>query len=262
MDTPILYTRDLTIGYRSGKKETPVLNGLNIELRRGEMVSLIGSNGVGKSTLLRTLTGVQYPLSGDVFIEGRPVARLSNKELARKLGIVYTDRTLAGALTVEELVTLGRQPYTGFLGRLSREDRLIATEAIDRVGIGAKRHRHLATLSDGERQKAMIAKALAQQTPIIIMDEPTAFLDAASRLETMALLRHLAADEGKAILLSTHDIAPALDLSDRIWMARADRRFICGTPRQLSSSPEGLPSLFEGRKVRFDPAASDFKACL
>lgn len=262
MAQPVLYTRDLTIGYRSGKKETPVLAALNIGLNRGEMVSLIGSNGVGKSTLLRTLTGVQYPLSGEVAIDGRPVARWSNKELARKLGIVYTDRTLAGALTVEELVSLGRQPYTGLLGRLSREDRLIAAEAIDLVGIGDKRHRHIAALSDGERQKAMIAKALAQQTPIIIMDEPTAFLDAASRLETMALLRHLAADQGKAILLSTHDIAPALDLSDRIWMIRGDGRFLCGTPAQLSSSPDGLPSLFEGRNVRFDPAASDFKACL
>lgn len=262
MDQPALHARDLTIGYRSGRRETPVLSGLNLDLRRGEMVSLIGSNGVGKSTLLRTLTGVQYPLKGEVCIDGIPVGEIPPKELARKLGIVYTDRTLAGALTVEELVSLGRQPYTGFLGRLSREDRRIVAEAIDRVGVWDKRGSHLATLSDGERQKAMIAKALAQQTPIIIMDEPTAFLDAASRLETMALLRHLADNEDKAILLSTHDIAPALDLSDRIWMIRGDRSFSAGTPAQLSTSPQGLPSLFEGRNVRFDPDTADFKACL
>lgn len=261
MDRPILITSNLTIGYISGRKRTAVLGGLNLSLGRGEMVSLIGSNGVGKSTLLRTLTGVQFPLAGDVLIDGRPASGLSPKELSRKLGIVYTDRTLAGALTVEELVSLGRQPYTGFLGRLGREDRRVTAEAMERVGISSKRHSYLAELSDGERQKAMIAKALAQQTPIIIMDEPTAFLDAASRLETMALMRRLAHDENKAILLSTHDIAPALDLSDRVWMIKTDGTLKCGTPAQLAASPDGLPALFSGRKVRFDPNASDFKAC-
>lgn len=262
MDNPVLLTRSLAVGYRSGRAATTVLAGLDLQLRQGELVSLLGSNGVGKSTLLRTLTGAQPPIAGEVIIGGKPVSKIPAKELARLLGIVYTDRTLAGALTVEELVSLGRQPYTGFFGRLSPDDRAEVSRAMDLAGISHKRADYIASLSDGERQKAMIAKALAQQTPIIIMDEPTAFLDAASRLETMALLHSLTADEGKAILLSTHDIAPALDLSDRVWMVRPDGSVKCGTPAALAADPDGLPALFEGRNVRFDPAASDFKACL
>lgn len=260
MSTPILITRGLTAGYRSGRAATPVLSGLDLELRRGEMVSLLGSNGIGKSTLLRTLTGVQHPLEGDIEIDGRPIGGYSVKELARTLGIVYTDRTLAGALTVEELVGLGRHPYTGFFGRLDRDDRDIVERAMERVGITRKRNDHVGRLSDGERQKAMIAKALAQQPPIIIMDEPTAFLDAASRIETMALLHELATCENKAILLSTHDIAPAIDLSHRLWIVKADRTLLAGTPDELTTRPDGLPSLFAGRDVSFDPSARDFKA--
>lgn len=256
----ILTTRGLTAGYRSGRKATPVLSGLNLDLHRGEIVSLLGSNGIGKSTLLRTLTGVQYPLAGTIEIDRRPITDYTVRQLARTLGIVYTDRTLAGALTVEELVGLGRHPYTGFFGRLDSDDRRIVARAMERVGISHKRGDHLARLSDGERQKAMIAKALAQQTPIIIMDEPTAFLDAASRIETMSLLRDLADDDNKAILLSTHDIAPAIDLSHRLWIVKADRTLIAGSPDELTVRPDGLPSLFDGRGVAFDPAARDFKA--
>lgn len=259
-DPVILTARGLTAGYRSGRSATPVLSGLNLDLRRGEMVSLLGSNGIGKSTLLRTLTGVQSPLAGTIEIDGSPLAGYTVRQLARTLGIVYTDRTLAGALTVEELVGLGRHPYTGFFGRLSSDDRRIVARAMERAGIAHKRGEHLARLSDGERQKTMIAKALAQQTPIIIMDEPTAFLDAASRIETMSLLHDLATDDNKAILLSTHDIAPAIDLSHRLWIVKADHTLVDGTPDELTARTDGLPSLFDGRGVTFDPAARDFKA--
>lgn len=256
----ILTTRGLAVGYRSGDKTSTVLSGLDLELHQGEMVSLLGSNGIGKSTLLRTLTGVQPPIEGEIGIEGKPLASYNVKQLARTLGIVYTDRTLAGALTVEELVGLGRHPYTGFFGRLDGDDRRVVAEAMERVGIAHKRNEHLARLSDGERQKAMIAKALAQQTPIIIMDEPTAFLDAASRIETMSLLHDLAAGDNKAILLSTHDVAPAIDLSHRLWIVKADHTLLAGTPEELTRRSDGLPALFAGRNVTFDPAARDFKA--
>lgn len=261
MPRPVLLTtRGLTVGYRSGHSDTAILSGLNLDLCRGEMVSLLGSNGIGKSTLLRTLTGVQYPLAGTVEVGGRPITAYTVRQLARTIAIVYTDRTHAGALTVKELVSLGRHPHTGFFGRLGSDDRRLVTNAMERVGISHKRDEHLARLSDGERQKAMIAKALAQQTPIIIMDEPTAFLDAASRIETMSLLHDLAAHDNKAILLSTHDIAPAIDLSHRLWIVKADRTLLSGSPSELIRRPDGLPDLFAGRGVTFDPDARDFKA--
>ncbi len=259
---PILHTNDLTIGYIQGKSHKAVLNGLNLHLHCGEVVSLLGSNGAGKSTLLRTISGVQHPLSGDVILQDKTISDFSPRQMARLMGIVYTDRTLAGGLTVEELVSLGRQPYTGFFGRLDKSDRQIVSHAISTVGIERKRNSHLAELSDGERQKAIIAKALAQQTPIIIMDEPTAFLDAASRLETMALLHRLAHDEGKAILLSTHDISPALAMSDSLWMIRPDRVVLTGTPEELAMRDDGLKELFSNRKVEFDPLVGDYRGQL
>ncbi len=146
---PTLYTHDLTIGYFQGKSQKAVLSGLNLQLRRGEVVSLLGSNGAGKSTLLRTISGVQYPLSGNVVLNGKTIASYSPRQMAKMMGIVYTDRTLAGGLTVEELVSLGRQPYTGFFGRLDNADREIVAQAISTVGIERKRDTHLAELSDG-----------------------------------------------------------------------------------------------------------------
>ncbi len=258
----IITTAALSVGYRHGRKTAAVLSGLNLELRRGELVSLLGSNGMGKSTLLRTLTGSQPPLAGEITIDGTPLRRLSARQLAKTVAIVYTDHTRAGALTVTELVALGRQPYTGFFGRLDSDDREIVADAIARTGISHKADTPLARLSDGERQKAMIAKALAQATPVIIMDEPTAFLDAASRIETMALLHTLSREQDKAILLSTHDVAPAMALSDRLWVVNADGEMVSGTPERLALAGDGLAGLFDRRPVEFDPMAGDFRGLI
>ena len=173
----ILSTHNLSIGYQKGKSSTIVLKNLNISLKRGSLVALVGANGIGKSTLLRTITSNQLPIEGYVTLNGKRFDEISKKELSKLLSIVNTDRTRAGGLTVRELVSLGRQPYTGFLGILDSNDRQIVETAMQNAGIAHKADSFLAELSDGERQKTMIAKALAQNTPVIILDEPTAFLD-------------------------------------------------------------------------------------
>lgn len=155
---------------------------------REELTCLLGPNGAGKSTLLRTLSAFQLPLEGELWLEGRPLRDYSEREKSRKIGVVLTDKTQAGGLTVYELVSLGRQPHTGFWGRLNREDHKLVEEALTAVGISHKAANYVAELSDGERQKVMIAKALVQECPLILLDEPTAFLDVVSRIEIMTLL--------------------------------------------------------------------------
>ena len=201
----ILTARELAVGYRNGSQTTTLLSGLNLNLEKGKLVALLGQNGAGKSTLLRALTCDERPLAGSIEVNGRDLLEMSQKDRSRIIGLVSTERIQAGALTVTELVGLGRQPHTGFLGRLDDEDRAIIQQSMADAGIISKANDYMASLSDGERQKAMIARALAQQTPIIILDEPTAFLDVASRIETMRLLQTLAHDRGKAVLLSSHD---------------------------------------------------------
>ena len=258
MAQAMLSTIELSVGYRNGNRVNEVLGLLNLSLYAGELVCLLGANGIGKSTLLRTISGIQPALRGTIEINGRDLTDYSSKELSKLIGIVYTDRTLAGALTVEELVSLGRQPYTGFFGRLDAEDRQVVADAIESVGMSHKTHDYVATLSDGERQKAMIARALAQETPIIILDEPTAFLDVASRIETMQLLRQLAQSQQKAILLSTHDVGLSLPLTDRLWLVTADSTVIEGTTKQLIADGT-LNNLFPGRNVAFDSSVMDFR---
>lgn len=254
----MLSTIDLTVGYRNGNRVAEVLKHLNVSLHAGELVCLLGANGIGKSTLLRTISGVQPAMKGVIEINGNDLNTYSSKELSKLIGIVYTDRTLAGALTVKELVSLGRQPYTGFFGRLDAEDRKIVDDAIEAVGMNHKSHDYVATLSDGERQKAMIARALAQETPIIILDEPTAFLDVASRIETMQLLRQLAMSQQKTVLLSTHDVGLSLPLTDRLWLVTANSKVIEGTTEQLITNGT-LNNLFPNRNITFDSTAMDFR---
>lgn len=255
----ILKTENLAVGYRSGKAETAVLTGLNLTLPEGTMTVLIGGNGAGKSTLLRTLSGAQAPLLGNIEIIGKRLGELSIVERARVVALVYTDRTLTEGLTVRELVGLGRQPYTGFFGRLSSDDRRIVAEAMEAVGIGHKADEFTSMLSDGERQKAMIARALAQQTPLIILDEPTAFLDVASRLEVIALLRRLVSDEGKTVLLSSHDLAPSLAAADRLWVVDSERGSVAEGDKEAVIASGVMDKVFPGERVRFDAAANDYR---
>lgn len=254
---PILKTHNLNIGYRNGSSAVEVANDINIALYQGELVCLIGANGTGKSTLLRTLAASQRPLAGSVTIDGSDVLSLSRKRLSRMLAIVNTDSTQAGGLTVRELVALGRHPHTGWFGRLTKSDSKAVDTAMLSVGITDKANRFMAELSDGERQKAMIAKALAQDTPIIFLDEPTAFLDIASKISAMQLLHELAHRTGKAILLSSHDIAQVLTFADRLIAIDGSHSICCG-PTDDMVLQGAMSRLFIGNNIDFDPSTCNF----
>jgi len=253
----IFSTHDLAVGYRNGKNEVTLLRGLNLSLHKGKLVALLGQNGAGKSTLLRALTCDERPLSGTIEVNGKNLLEMSQKDRSRLIGLVSTERIQAGALTVTELVGLGRQPHTGFLGRLDDEDREIVRQAMDQSGIISKADDYVASLSDGERQKAMIARALAQQTPIIILDEPTAFLDVASRIETMRLLQTLAHEQGKAVLLSSHDISQSLMLADELWLITTDRQVLTGSTQELVAQG-AMNHLFTNQSIHFNPQILDY----
>lgn len=205
-------TNRLTVGYRGHR----VVEDISLSLPCGRLVCLLGPNGAGKSTLLRTLCGFQPPIAGTVTISGSDITTMSAAEVARLVSVVLTDRPLTPSLTAAEMVGMGRAPYTGFWGRLSDEDRRLVSEAMQTVGIAPLATRRMGRLSDGERQKVMIAKAMAQHTPVIVLDEPTAFLDYPSKVAVMKTLARLAHDEGKTILMSTHDLELAAQLGDEL----------------------------------------------
>lgn len=205
-------TNRLTVGYRGHR----VVEDISLSLPCGRLVCLLGPNGAGKSTLLRTLCGFQPPIEGTVTISGSDITTMSAAEVARLVSVVLTDRPLTPSLTAVEMVGMGRAPYTGFWGRLSDDDRRLVSEAMQTVGIAPLATRRMGQLSDGERQKVMIAKALAQHTPVIVLDEPTAFLDYPSKVAVMKTLARLAHDESKTILMSTHDLELAAQLGDEL----------------------------------------------
>ena len=229
----IIEGKDVAIGYKASQQHVFIHQHLNFQLHAGELVCLLGSNGVGKSTLLRTLSGSQPLLYGQLILLQKSIEKYTEHQLAQTIGVVFTDKTFAGGLTVSELVALGRQPHTGFFGKLNNYDKEVIEHAIVSTGLKSKASRYMAELSDGERQKAMIAKALVQECPVILLDEPTAFLDVVSRIEIMNLLHHLAVKENKAILMSTHDIEQALILSDRLWLMSPECGIKSGTTEDL-----------------------------
>ena len=205
---------NLTIGYVGHV----LVSDVSAAVTPGSLVCLLGRNGIGKSTLLRTMAGLQLPMSGSVLVDDIDISTLSLGERAHYIGIVLSSHTDSEEMSVSELVALGRSPYTGFFGKLSAADRHIVDRSLSLVGISHLAARRVVTLSDGERQKSMIARTLAQQTPIILLDEPTAFLDFPSSVEVFRLLRRLAHEEQKTILMTCHDIQLALRMADCIWL--------------------------------------------
>lgn len=201
----------LSVGYTASQA---LVSDVNVELQSGQLHCLIGRNGIGKSTLLKTLTGFLPKLSGNLLLDGQGIETFTQQALARKISIVLTQKPDVQNLTVAEVIGLGRSPYTGFFGKLRVRDCAVVDDAIRSVGIEPLRDRMIQTLSDGERQKVMIAKALAQETPIILLDEPTAFLDFPSKAETFQLLRSMAHEKDKLIVLSTHDLELAVRFAD------------------------------------------------
>ena len=255
---PILQAHELCIGYKKGSKsETKVAGPLQLEVYPGQLVCLLGPNGAGKSTLIRTLAGLQPMLKGTVSITGESIFQIKPAEIARKLSMVLTDRIRTGNLNVHSLVALGRYPYTGWLGTLSTADKRIISWAIEATKTAAFLHRKMDQLSDGENQKVMLARALAQDTPLIILDEPTAHLDLPNRIELMRLLHQLARQTNKAILLSTHELDLALQAGDQLWLLDADGKMKQGVPEDLVLDGS-FEAAFDKAGFQFDKATGTF----
>ena len=250
--------RDLSIGYPDKHNTKRVAEHLNASIHSGELTCLLGTNGVGKSTLLRTLSAFQPPLGGTIDLLDRPLSTYDDRQLATVIGVVLTEKSDIRNMTVEELVGLGRSPYTGFWGTLKESDRRIVHEAIARVRIEPLTQRMVHTLSDGERQKVMIAKALAQETPIIFLDEPTAFLDFPSKVEVMQLLHNLTHTLQKTVFMSTHDLELALQISDKIWLMDRANGIAIGTPEDLSLEGK-LSSFFSRKGITYDTETGFFR---
>ena len=253
----ILTTQHLTIGYSKKGKTDVIQSELNLQLRSGELVCLIGPNGSGKSTLLRTLTGLQKPLSGKTSIDGKEISKLKQLEKALLIALVLTERVDIENATVYNLVSLGRHPHSNWWGNITEKEDLIIREAIEMVHLEHKIHQNINELSDGERQRAMIAKALAQNTPIIMLDEPTAHLDLPNRVEIMLLLHKLAHKTDKAILLSTHELDIALQAADRIWLISSEKGVECGVPEDMVFNGN-FNRAFESKSYVFNAANGNF----
>ena len=245
-----------SIGYKESHKDKVVKSGINLSADRGDIVALLGSNGIGKSTLLRSIVGIQPLLDGVIQYKQRPMSSYSKSEWSRMVSYVSTDSIMVPNMTVYDVVSLGRFPYTGWLGRLRESDTQIVDEAISQVGLKDFCSREISTLSDGEKQRVMIARALAQDTEIVILDEPTAFLDLPNKYEIIYLLKRLARSMGKIILFSTHDFNIATHEVDKLWLVTSD---ICteGAPEDLMKS-RIIESLFDSQRITFDMKRGDF----
>lgn len=250
--------KDLSIGYLSKGNDKVVAEHITSTIFSGELTCLLGPNGIGKSTLLRTLTAFQPKLSGKIFIQGKEISCYSEKKLATLIGVVLTEKLDIKNMTVRELIGLGRSPYTGFWGKLNQEDENIVDKAISLVKIKDLAKRMIQTLSDGERQKVMIAKALAQETPIILLDEPTAFLDFQSKVEIMQLLHQLSRKTNKTIFLSTHDLELALQIADKIWLMDQKNGIRTGVPEDMALNGS-LSDFFVRKGIVFDQDSGLFR---
>jgi len=259
----MLSARNLSIGYpsRTGGAPRVVSGGLSLSLHRGELVCLIGPNGAGKSTLMRTLAAMQPPIGGQVLLGDADLFSLAPQERARRLAVVLTERVTAGLLTARELVGLGRHPYTDWLGRLKEEDEAAIDKALLAAAATDLAMRRVSELSDGERQRVMLARALAQEPDVLILDEITAFLDLPRRVDAMHILQRVAHLENKAVLLSSHDLDLALRTADAVWLISREGVLVTGAPEDLVLSG-AFASTFAAEGVVFDPARGSFEILL
>jgi iron complex transport system ATP-binding protein len=252
----VLKTENLCIGYRNRSSDQVVARGLYLSLHPGKLVCLVGRNGIGKSTLLRTLSKMQTPLEGEILLEGTPLKEISPNELAKRISLVLTERVPLSNLTVEELIALGRQPYTNWIGKLRREDIGRIRLAMEQSELEELSHKRCDELSDGQLQRAMICRALAQDTKIIILDEPTAHLDIQHKVETFKLLGKIARQLDRSILISTHEVQLAAQIADELWLM-TDDGIRCDTPENILND-NGLNRLFDTNSVEFDKQTMQF----
>ena len=249
-----LSLRHIALAYGS----RTLLSDVTAELHRGSLTALLGRNGTGKSTLLRTVAGLAAPAAGDILLCDRPIAALAPRQRAALVSFVTTDKVRLARLTCEEVVALGRAPYTDWIGRLRADDRTVVARALEAVGMSGFARKTMDAMSDGECQRILIARALAQDTPVLLLDEPTAFLDLPNRYELCTLLRRLAHEQRKCILFSTHELDIALSLCDAIALIDTPRLHLLPTAEMVRSGH--LERLFAGEQVAFDPAAGCVRA--
>lgn len=253
----ILKTKDLSIGYTSKKGDTTVASTINIELHKGELIGLVGANGIGKSTLLRTLTKVQSALSGDVFIHSKSINDYHSVDLAKVLSLVLTETVASKNLSVFELVALGRQPYTNWVGNLAHTDIQVVNNAISQTNLEDLKHKRCHELSDGQLQKVMIARALAQDTSLIILDEPTTHLDMYHKAYVLKLLQRLVKETNKTILFSSHEIDLAIQLCDKL-IVMTKKGIVMDTPCNLITQG-AFDDLFPKDLIVFDEKTGSFR---
>ena len=254
----LLVAKDLATGWGRRKNRTVLSSGISLRLAAGELVGLVGPNGSGKSTLLRTLIGLQVRQGGSILLCDKKIETLSPEERARNVACVFNERLDAGYFTVFDMVAFGRYPYTDARNRLSDDDRAQVEQALAAVGMTSFAHHAFGALSDGEKQKTQIARAIAQDAPILMLDEPTAFLDAPSRMEIFELARNLAHEQGKAVIVCTHEVDLALRTADELWVMDRNHRFVSGTPAYVSFSG-AIGAAFASARARFDPASGTFR---
>lgn len=253
-----LQTKGLSTGYRDRKRgERIISKDLNVSIAPGELVMFMGPNGSGKSTLMHTIAGLLPPISGEVLIGEESVAKQSIGQIAKMLSLVLTERITSATMTVEDVVSIGRYPHIGYLGKLSEYDHKLVAEAIELCNLRGMEQRTLSELSDGERQRTMIARALAQQTPLILLDEPTAHLDLPSRLDVILMLRRLAHDMKRSILVSTHELDLALSWADTIWLLDREGRLTTGAPEDLVLAGS-VEKTFGNEWLGYDSEAGEF----
>jgi len=258
MKVKTIEIRNLSIGYKTRNGINLIFKNLCADLFGGTLTCLLGANGVGKSTLLRTFAGFLNRLEGDIQILGKSIDAYSDKELACTIGVVLTERPVISDLNVTELIGLGRSPHTGFWGRLNTIDDTVVKNVISQIKIEELAGRQVSTLSDGEWQKVMIAKTLAQETPIICLDEPTAFLDFPSKVDIMHLLLNLTRSAGKTVFLTTHDIELALQIADTLWLMDKKTGITVGTPDELRLNGS-IEKFFQCDGVEFDRGSGFFR---
>jgi iron complex transport system ATP-binding protein len=258
MSENLLYTNNLGIGYSEKNSQKLLHQHLNLALKPGELICMMGPNGAGKSTLIKTLAGFIPVQEGDAFIKDKSIRTLKEKDISQLVSVVLTEKLTIEDFTVSQLVSLGRYPYTGFFGRLNNEDQRIIDVAIEETGLEPFSNRKLSQLSDGEKQKAMIAKALAQETPIMILDEPTAFLDLPGRIEIMRLLRQLTVQKNKGILVTTHDLEQTLRFADKLWLIAQGKEMVCGAPEDMLLQGF-IESFFAREGILFDTHTGCFR---
>ena len=260
MDNFILLIENLSTGYLlSGRRQKVLHADLNTFVKSGELIAVLGPNGAGKSTFLSTLSGFLSPLDGKVFVKAKDISKMNRRDISHEIAVVLTDKIDDRYLTAWDVVGTGRYPYGNFMGRLSEEDKGLIMSSLETVGVESLASRYFYSLSDGEKQKVLLARAIAQDTPLIFLDEPAAFIDSPGKVEVMKILNKMVVEMGKSILMTTHDTELALNTAHKIWLLGNNGEFITGKPDDLVKAGE-INRMFDRQGVVFNQQTLKFES--